>query len=122
MCYVCTAKYKGCHIQQNAIDAAGQPTYERTPQTTYSCVNNIDRHCSYDVHVLSIREVNGDKTSWNNALNTGNISVDLSVNGEGNRPLVLVLLSHYPVNWMLHIPSDVMIEKVLQVSIACFGT
>ena len=41
----------------------------------------------------------------------------MSVNGEGNKSLVLVLLSHYPMDWMLNIPNGVVIAKVLLVSV-----
>ena len=43
----------------------------------------------------------------------------ISVNGDSNpsKSLVLVLLSHYPMSWTLDVPSGVIIEKVLLVSV-----
>ena len=111
-----TAKYKGCHIQQNATDVIGQPTYKNVPQTTYSCVNTKDRNCQYEVHVVSSYQGNGDIESWSRVLSAANTTVSISANGSGNKSLVLVLLSHYQMNWVLDIPSGVVIEKVLLVS------
>ena len=71
---------------------------------------------NYDVHVLSTFEGNGDIISWNDVLSTGDINVVISVSGTGNRSLVLVLLNHYPLNWILDIPNGVVIEKILLVS------
>lgn len=110
------ALYDGCHIRQNATDAAGRATYKNRPQTTYSCINDTDKNCDYAVHVLSTFRGNGDTISWAEVLSTGDINVAISVNGTGNRSLVLVLLDHYPLNWILDIPSGVVIEKILLVS------
>ena len=115
-----TAKYEGCHIQQNATDIVGQPTYQNVPQTTYSCVNAKDRNCQYEVHVVSSNQGNGDIESWSRVLSAANTTIAISVNGTGSRPgnksLILVLLSHYQMNWVLDIPNGVIIDKVLLVS------
>jgi hypothetical protein len=110
------AVYDGCHIQKNATDATGRATYQSSPQATYGCVKNTDTNCDYDVHVLSTFEGNGDVISWLNVLSTGDINVAISVGGTGDKSLVLVLLNHYPLNWVLDVPSGVVIEKVLLVS------
>ena len=117
-----TATYRGCHIRQNAADAVSRPTFGSILQTTYSCVNSsADQNCNYDVHVLSTHQGNGDEISWNNVLSTGDINVDISVNGEehSNKSLVLVLLNHYPMNWILDVPAGVIIDRVLLVSTTC---
>ena len=114
------ATYKGCHIQQNATDAVSRPMFGSVLQTTYSCVNtSADKNCNYDVHVLSAHQGNGDSINWNTVLGTGDINVDISYNGKevSNKSLVLVLLSHYPMNWILNVPTNVTIDKVLLVSI-----
>ena len=92
--------------------------YENVPQTTYSCVNTRDRNCQYEVHVVSSYRGNGDVESWSRVLSSANTTVSISVNGTGNKSLilVLVLLSHYQMNWVLDIPSGVAFEKVLLVS------
>ena len=89
----------------------GIPTFNGQSQTTYSCV--ADENCNYDVHVISNYEGNGH-TAFR-VHNTGNTNVQLSINGQGSKPLVLVFVSYEPVNWILDIPSEVVIEKVLLV-------
>ena len=42
--------------------------------------------------------------------------VNVNVNGSGSIPLVLVFVSYEPVNWMLQIPSGVVIDTVMLVS------
>lgn len=114
--FIPTAKYEGCHIQQNATDIVGQPTYQNVPQTTHSCINVKDRNCQYEVHVVSSNQGNGDMQSWSRILSAANTTVAISVSGTGNKSLVLVLLSHYQMNWVLDIPNGVIIDKVLLVS------
>ena len=89
----------------------GIPTFSGQSQTTYSCV--ADENCNYDVHIISNYEGNGH-TGFR-VHNTGNTDVQLSVSSQGSKPLVLVFVSYEPVNWILDIPSGVVIEKVLLV-------
>ena len=42
--------------------------------------------------------------------------VNIISRGKSNRPIVLVLVSYEPVNWILNIPSDITISKVILVS------
>ena len=90
----------------------GTPTYEGQSQTMYSCIAN--ENCNYDVHVISNYEGNGH-TGFR-IHNTGTTNVQMNVSGQGLKPLVLVFVSYEPVNWILDIPSSVIIEKVLLVS------
>ena len=101
-----------CHIEREASSAVGTPTYNGQSQTTYSCVAN--ENCNYDIHVIGNYEGNGH-TGFR-VHNTGNTNVELRVSGRGSKPLVLVFVSYEPVNWILSIPSGVVIEKVLLVS------
>ena len=65
---------------------------------------------------MSAYRGNGGVESWSRVLSSANTTVSISVNGSGNKSLILVLLSHYQMNWMLDIPSGVVFEKVLLVS------
>ena len=65
---------------------------------------------------MSSYQGNGEIESWSRVLSGANTTVVISVNGTGNKSLVLVLLSHYQMNWVLDIPSGVVIEKILLVS------
>ena len=108
------AKVDGCNIELGADSSVGTPTYEGNSQTTYSCVNSDD-NCNYDVHVIGNYESNGH-TGFR-VHNTGTTNVYISVSGEGTKPLILVFESYEPVNWILSIPSGVVIERVLLVRI-----
>ena len=101
-----------CRIERGSPSAVGTPTFNGQPQTTYSCV--ADENCNYDVHVIGNYEGNGH-TGFR-VHNTGNTDVNISISGQGTKPLVLVFVSYEPVNWILDIPSTVTIDKVLLVS------
>ena len=90
----------------------GTPTFEGTSQTTYSCVAN--ENCDNDVHIISNYEGNGH-TGFR-VHNTGNTRVNIQVSGRSSKPLILVFSSYEPVNWMLNIPSGVVIDRILLVS------
>ena len=107
------AKIGSCHIQEGASTAVGTPTFERRSQTTYSCVANDN--CIYDVHVVSNYEGNGH-TGFR-VHNTGRTTVRLRISGpnQGSKPLILVFVSYEPVNWILNIPSGVVIDQILLV-------
>ena len=111
---VCVLAISGeCHIEPDSISAVGTPTFIGPKQTTYSCV--ADENCNYDVHIISNYE--GDYNhGYGTVTRAGNTNVQLSVSGEGSKPLVLVFVSYEPVNWILSIPQGVTIEKVLLVT------
>ena len=46
----------------------------------------------------------------------GNANVNIVSRGKSNRPIVLVLASYEPVNWILHLPVGISISKVILVS------
>ena len=100
-----------CRVQQGAT-SIGTPTFRGQPQTTYSCI--ADENCNYDVHIVGNYEGNGHLGF--RIHHTGNTSVNIRVSGEGSKPLVLVFVSYEPVNWILNIPSGVVIDQVLLVS------
>ena len=41
----------------------------------------------------------------------------VSVRGEDDKPLILVLTSYYPINWRLSIPDSVVFDKIILVSL-----
>ena len=100
-----------CRVQQGA-SSVGTPTFEGQPQITYSCIAN--ENCNYDVHILGNYEGNGHLGF--RIHHTGNTTVNIRVSGQGSKPIVLVFVSYEPVNWILNIPSGVVIERVLLVS------
>ena len=110
-----TAIIGSCHIQNGASNAAATYTFRgsrRTGDSIYSCVT--DTNNNYDIHVIGNYESNGH--SGFRVHETGYTDLYLTVTGESSRPLILVLTSYEPVEWTLHIPSGVIIDKVIIVS------
>ena len=100
-----------CHIEKGASTAVGTPTYRGNSQTTYSCVANDN--CNYDVHFISNYE--GSVTSFFSHHPTGTIRVGLNVIGQSTKPLILVLGSYEPIEWILTIPSGVTVDRAIMV-------
>ena len=100
-----------CHVERGASTAVGTPTYRGNSQTTYSCVANDN--CNYDVHFISNYE--GSVTSSFRHHPTGTINVDLNVIGQSTKPLILVLSSYEPIDWILSIPSGVTVDRAIMV-------
>lgn len=106
------ATFGSCRIEADAGNNVGTSTHSRDsqPMTVYSCVANDN--CNYDVHVVGCYE------SYNHGYSHRIRSTDVSVNvqGQSSKPLILVLLSYEPINWILSIPTDVLIDTVIVVS------
>lgn len=100
-----------CHIQKSAHNAAAHGGYNGEPQTTYSCV--ADDNCNYDVHVLGMYKSTGRHILRHT---NGYTDVYLTVTGNSTRPLILVVSSKEHVQWTLHIPPGVVIDRVIIVS------
>ena len=100
----------GCRIQLNTDTALAKPLYNnQKPTSIYSCApgNSSPR---YEVHVLAMYEGNRHTrppTAGDTTVNIVNRS---------DRPIILVLGSYEPVNWILSLPADIVISKVILVS------
>ena len=110
-----------CHIHSEDNSALATPTFRGSPPvangySTYSCVAN--NNCDNEVHVIGNYESNSQHSF--NYHPTGYTDLFLSVTGNSSRPLILVLSSYEPVQWMLHIPSGVVLSKVIIVSNKCY--
>ena len=81
------------------------------PDTTYTCTPD-NSSSQYEVHVLAVYEVIDRRPP-----RAGNARVNIISRGKSSSPIVLVLVSYEPVNWILNIPSDITICKVILVSI-----
>ena len=99
-----------CDIQSGASNALATATFGGLPRTTSSCV--VNENCNYEVHVIGNHESNGHTGAGIH--NTG--FTDLHITGSTSRRLILVLSSYEPVEWLLHIPAGVVIERVIIVS------
>ena len=116
VCYL-AAIIGSCHIRNEASNAVASATYRGSPPrngyTTYSCVANDN--CENEVHVIGNYEGNG-RHGYRVTRTTGNTNLYLTVTGSSSRPLILVLTSYEPVRWTLHIPTGVVINRVVLVS------
>ena len=63
------------------------------------------------MHVLSVHEASNRRPS-----SAGNVTVNIVSSGRSDRPIVLVLASYEPVNWILNLPAGITISKVILVS------
>ena len=112
-CFYFTAIIGSCHIQTRATNAVATATFRGSPRTTiYSCVANDN--CDNEVHIIGNYESNGH--SGFRVHNDGFTNLYLTVTGSSSRPLILVLSSYEHVQWTLHIPSGVVIDRVIIVS------
>lgn len=46
----------------------------------------------------------------------GDTNVNIIGGGKSDKPIILVLGSYEPVNWILNLPADITISKVILVS------
>ena len=74
----------------------------------------MNENCNNEVHVIGNYEGNGFHSF--RIHETGFTNLYLSVTGSSSRPLILVLSSYEPVQWTLHIPAGVVIDRVILVS------
>ena len=109
--FISSADVYGCKIEVNSATALAKPRYNNQQrQTTYSCTPDSSS-TQYEVHVLSVYEVINRRPPT-----AGNAIVNIVSRGKSKRPIVLVLGSYEPVNWILNLPSGISIRKVIQVS------
>ena len=109
--FISSADTKGCKISVDAATSLGKPQYNNQPrQPTYSCTPGSSSFSQYEVHVLSVYEVINRRPPT-----AGDATVNIFSGGRPDRPLVLVLVSYEPVNWILKLPSDVTISRVILV-------
>ena len=106
------ARVGSCGIEKGAGIRVGTPTYDGSPVITYSCISGI--RSQYEVHVISNYESNGQH-GIGQTRTTGITVVNFNVHGNSSIPLALVFTSYEPVNWILNVPSGVVIETVLLV-------
>ena len=100
-----------CRIQVNTGTALAKPqSNSQQPQTIFSCTPE-DSSAQYEVHVLSVYEASNRRPS-----SAGNVTVNIVSSGRSDRPIVLVLASYEPVNWILNLPAGITISRVILVS------
>ena len=109
--FIVSADLYGCKIEVNSATALAKPRYNNQHrQTTYSCTPDSSS-TQYEVHVLSVYEVINRRPPT-----AGNAIVNIVSRGKSQRPIVLVLGSYEPVNWILNLPAGISISNVVLVS------
>ena len=109
--FISSADAYGCKIEVNSATALAKPNnQQRQGYSTYSCTPSSSS-TQYEVHVLSVYEVINRRPPT-----AGNANVNIVSGGKSNRPIVLVLASYEPVNWILHLPAGILVSKVILVS------
>ena len=95
----------------NSSTALAKPNIQQQQgYSIYSCTPR-NRSTQYEVHVLSVNKVLSMSPPT-----PGNANVNIVTHGHSNRPIVLVLASFGPVNWILNLPAGISINKVILVS------
>ena len=109
--FTSSADAYGCKIEVNSATALAKAWYNKQKrQTIYSCTPDSSS-TQYEVHVLTVYEVINRRPPT-----AGNAIVNIVSSGKSNRPIVLVLGSYEPVNWILKLPAGISISKVILVS------
>ena len=110
-CFISTADAYRCKIEVNSATALAKAEYKnRQRPTTYSCTPGCSS-TQYEVHILTVYEVINRRPPT-----AGNAIVKIVSRGKSKRPIVLVLGSYEPVNWILKLPAGISISKVILVS------
>ena len=91
----------------NSDTALAKPNNQQD-YSNYSCTPS-NSSAQYEVHVLGVHRAAIRPTA-------GNATVIIVSRGKSNRPIVLVLGSYEPVNWILNLPANISISKVILVA------
>ena len=112
-CLTSLADAYGCRIEINSNKAIAKPHYNNQPtRTIYSCTPG-NSSTQYEVHVMSVYEGN----RHTRPPSAGDTNVNIVSGGKSGKPIVLVLASYEPVNWILNLPAGIIISRVILVSI-----
>ena len=97
----------------NSATALAKARYNNQKSlTTYSCTPSSSS-TQNEVHILSVYEA---EAIHRRPPRGENANVNIVSRGKPNRPIVLVLGSYEPVNWILNLSAGISINKVILVS------
>ena len=71
-------------------------------------------NCHNSVHVISTYKTHLQHPGV--VIRPETVAVHISVTDDDDKPLILVLTSHYPIKWRLNVPNGVVFDKVIVVS------
>jgi len=99
-------------MEINSNTALAKPQFNKQPiGTIYSCTPG-GSSTKYEIHVLSVYEGN----RHTRPPSAGNTNVNIISGGQSSKPVILVLASYEPVNWILNLPAGITISRVILVS------
>ena len=114
-----TAHVSGCLVKRSPSTYVGLPSTDRKPEKTYyGCVSDL-LNCDYEVHIIANYESSNGRHGFGIRRVAGSTYVHFNINGQSSKPLVLVFTSYEPVNWVLYLPSGVVVNRILVVSSLC---
>ena len=109
--FLISADAYGCRIEVDNDAALAKPqNNNHQPGSIYSCTPGSSS-TQYEVHVLAVYEVINRRPP-----SAGDATVNIISRGRSGRPIILVLGSYEPVNWILNLPAGITISKVILVS------
>ena len=113
---VYSAHVSGCLIKRSPSTYVGLPSTDGRPEMPYyGCVSSL-LNCDYEVHVIANYESSNGHHGFGIRRVAGSTYVHFNINGQSSKPLVLVFTSYEPVNWVLYLPSGVVVNRILVVS------
>ncbi|XP_070550008.1 uncharacterized protein [Ptychodera flava] len=108
--YTCLPVVGGCKIRRGAENAAATGKLEGEPRDIYmySCVDHGSNN-DYEVHVIGVYEGREYRTPRNS-------TVYIQTIGQTTKPIVLVLGTYNPINWVIQVPTDITIDRVISIA------
>lgn len=108
----CLPDAYGCRIEVHSNASPAIPRYNnQQPSTVYSCTPGSSSS-QYEVHVMSVYEGN----RHTRPPSAGDTAVNIVSSNKSGRPIILVFGSYEPVNWILNLPANITISKVILVA------
>ncbi len=112
--YICPDIQGECRITSGNANAIGTAYFEGTRQrSVYSCTSTTS-HSNYHLHVIGVYEAGSGHSFNYHPTYTSNVCI--TINGSlSDKPLIIVLSTYEPVQWVLHIPEGLVVNKVILV-------
>ncbi|XP_070570423.1 uncharacterized protein [Ptychodera flava] len=105
--YTCLPVVGGCEIKKNAANPAATAKLEGQDRELYSCIDNDND--DYEVHAIGVYEGRAHRTATRSTVRIQKVA-------RPDRPIVLVLATYEPINWVVEMPNDVTIDRVLLIA------
>ena len=112
--YFCSAALVGnCRIEKNSPNAVGLPMEAGLDAPLYSCTpaGSGGANCGREVHVIANYDCGPSSVV------SVSVTMDSTRHSSNNsKPLVFILMNSRPIHWLLEIPDNVTVQRVILVS------